>query len=595
LAGPRVEQRLAAILAADVAGYTRLMADDEAATVAALDAARAVFRREIEAEHGRVVDMAGDSVLAVFATATGAVRAACAIQQALAEVDDEAGLAEQRRMRFRIGVNLGEVMEKADGTVYGAGVNVAARLESLADPGGVLVSDKVYAEAAGRVAFGFADAGSHQVKNVPAPVQAYRVSPSQTSAAEAAGSDATAASIFTRPAVAVLPFNNMSGDPEQDYFVDGLTEDIITALAAWRSFPVIARNSTFAYKGQAPDIRKVGEELGARYILEGGVRKGGNRLRITAQLIDASNGYHIWAERFDRELADIFELQDEITRRIAATVAPEVERAEQKRLVAAEPRNLRAWDYYQRGMALLAEFTKDGNARAREMFGKAIALDPGYSLAHAGLAFTHNRDLLLQVSESRADSAARALEAALKAVELDQGDSMAHTMLAVAYTWPSQYEASVVESQRAVELNPSNALALAMLGTSLDAVGRHDEGIERLEQALQINPRDPSTHIYIATIARAHLSARRYEQAAACARKAITHRSSYPHAHYILASALAQLGRDNEARAALDTCERLQPGYVEGRLRWQPYSDAAENQHLHAGIRKVVTATDGPA
>jgi adenylate cyclase len=576
-----ITQRLAAILAADVAGYSRLMQDDERATVATLDQYRAVFRDRIEANGGRVVDMAGDSVLSVFETATGAVTAALGVQAALAQAN--APLPEGRRMRYRIGVNLGEVIEKADGTVYGDGVNIAARLESLAEPGGITISGSVHEQVESRLEIRADYLGEQQVKNIARPVPAWRV--------EAPRADGPVAgpgrAVLDRPAIAVLPFANMSGDPEQEYFADGLTEDIITALAAWRSFPVIARNSTFAYKGQAPDVRRVAEDLGARYVLEGSVRKGGNRVRITAQLIDAASGHHIWAERFDRELADIFDLQDEMTWRIASTVEPELSRAEVKRSLAKEPRHLDAWDYLQRGMSALEAFTREANERARGMFDRALAIDPAYGQAHAGIAFCHNRDLLFQFSDAREESAEGALAAARKAVELDQTDSFAHAMLAIAYMWPGRHELAIAEAEKAVELNPSNALARGVLGTALDAVGRSEDGIAEIARALQVNPQDPRNHILLNTVARAHLVAQRYEEAVNWAQKAIHQRPDYPHAQYMLASALGHLGRRDEARAALAECERQQPGFVAMRARWEPYQDPARNAHIHDGVRKA--------
>ena len=559
------------------------MALDDTATVAALNASRAIFRDHVARHDGRVVDTAGDSVLASFGSIIEAVKCALLVQDALAEVNRD--VAEDRRMRFRIGVNIGDVIEQDDGTIYGDGVNIAARLEGLAQPGGVTVSGTAYDAVHGKIDTAFSFLGEREVKNIPDPVRVYQIGNGAEDASVTDAARATVTEIFAQPAVAVLPFDNMSGDPEQEYFVDGLTEDIITALSVWRSFPVIARNSTFAYKGQSPDIRQVGEELGARYILEGGVRKSGNRLRITAQLIDATTGHHLWAERYDRQVEDIFDLQDEITHRITAIVAPEVERAEQRRSVAKEPINLAAWEYHQRGMAMLEKFTKQGDAEARDYFERAIALDPTYALAHAGLASTYNRDLMLEFSDDRADAAKQAFEAASKAVELDQTDSYAHAMLSIAHMWPDRYDAAVIEAERTVELNPSNPIALAILGTALDAVGRHDEAIARFDQAIQVNPRDPRLHIYYTTMARAHLGAKRYEEAASTARKIMSERPDFPHAHYILASALGHMGQLAEARTELETCERLQPGYVERRLQWQPYQDPEKSDHIHAGVR----------
>ena len=347
MSGTNLKQRLAAILAADVAGYSRLMSVDERATVAALDAARAVFRARIESNQGRVIDMAGDSVLAVFETATGAVSAALAIQREINPTGD--AVPEHRRMRFRIGVHLGDVIEKADGTVYGDGVNIAARLEGLAEPGGITISESVQVAVRSRIAATFEDLGVQQVKNISEPIHAYRI------ASRVATGHATpkklANAIYDKPSVAVLPFTNMGGDPEQEYFSDGLTEDIITALAAWRSFPVISRNSTFAYKGKSTDVRKVAQELGARYVLEGSVRRAGNRIRITGQLIDGNSGNHLWAERYDRDFQDLFEVQDDITTRIVAAIEPELSSAEIRQIIKRPPGSFTAWDFYVRGLA----------------------------------------------------------------------------------------------------------------------------------------------------------------------------------------------------------------------------------------------------
>jgi adenylate cyclase len=582
--GTELKQRLAAILAADVAGYSRLMAADERATVAALDSGRAVFRFQIESSQGRVIDMAGDSVLAVFETATGAVTAALAVQEELKT--RAADVPENRRMRFRIGIHLGDVIEKADGTVYGDGVNIAARLEALAEPGGITISDAVQGAVRGKVAASFVDQGEQQVKNIPYPVRAFAARTDGNAAAKpspAAGE--IDLSLPEKPSIAVLPFANMSGDPEQEYFTDGMSEDIITELSRFHSLFVIARNSTFSYKGRSVDVRTVAKELGVRYVLEGSIRRAANRIRVTAQLIDALTGNHIWAEKYDRVLEDIFELQDAITRRIVAIVAPKVEQAEQKRSAAKQATNLAAWEYYQRGMALLERYSQQGNAEARTMFERAIALNASYSLAYVGLALSHNRDLMLELSDNREESAARAFHAAKRAVELDHADSYARCVLAVAHMWPSRYEAAIEEAEHAVELNPSNAFAFAALAHALDAVGRHDDAIERFEKSIQINPRDPRMHIFLTTMARAHVGAGRYDAAAALARKTINMRTDYPASHYILASALGYLGRLDEARAELAECERLQPGYVARRARWQPYRDAAKNEHLHAGVR----------
>jgi adenylate cyclase len=378
----------------------------------------------------------------------------------------------------------------------------------------------------------------------------------------------------------------MSGDSEQEYFSDGLTEDIITALAAWRSFPVIARNSSFVYKGTTKDVRQVAHELGAQYVLEGSVRKGGNRLRITAQLIDATTGHHVWAEKFDRTLEDVFALQDEITRRIAATMVPELEKSEQKRSGAKRTIDLNAWDYHQRGMSFLRQWTKEGNANSREMFRRAIELDSIYSDAFSGLAYSHLRDILIECTDDREADLARAFEAARRAVALDDSSALAHGILGTAYIWSNRHDLALAETKRAVELNPSDAVILHALGNKLDLAGEPD-GVLRMEQAQDLNRQDPQRHMHLTFLARAYVNARQYEKAAECARKAVHWRPDYPHAHYILAIALGHLDRVAEARDALDECERLHPGFVKGRANWQPYTNREANEHMLNGLRKA--------
>ena len=359
----RVQRRLAAILAADIVGYSRMMRGDEAGTLAQLKTHRIeVFDPHIADHNGRIVKTTGDGVLVEFASAVDATECAIKIQRSLARRNED--VPEGHRIELRIGINLGDIIVDGD-DIYGDGVNVAARLEGLCDPGEVYVSAAVHDQVEGKINATLVDLGEHTVKNIDKPIGVYRVvskpSPDKSAASEVD-------KLFERPAVAVLPFENISGDPEQEYFADGLTEDIITALSLWRSFPVIARNSTFAFKGQSPDIREIGEKLGARYVIEGSVRKGGDRVRVTAQLINSQTGHHIWSEQYDRDLVDVFELQDEIARRIAGIVVPELERAETKRQADKQPVNLEAWDYCLRGRSLLAAFDPDENQRVRELF-----------------------------------------------------------------------------------------------------------------------------------------------------------------------------------------------------------------------------------
>ncbi|HET7526761.1 MAG TPA: adenylate/guanylate cyclase domain-containing protein, partial [Burkholderiaceae bacterium] len=373
-----LKQRLAAILAADVAGYSRLMAADERATVQSLDAARALFRSCIQSHQGRVIDMAGDSVLAVFETAAGAVLAALDVQQEIEAALD--GVADDRRMRFRIGVHLGDVIEKGDGTVYGDGVNIAARLEGLALPGGITVSDAVECALRNKVSARFVDQGEQSVKNIAHPVRAFRVQAVAPTAPAAAARDDPFAD---KPSIIVLPFVNMSGVPEQEYFADGLTEDILTDLSRFRELFVISRNTSFKYKGQAVDVKKVAHDLGVRYVVEGSVRKAGNRVRITVQLIDAASDRHVWAERYDRELEDIFDIQDEVTSAIVATLPGRLEADARSRAERKPPANLAAYECVLEAKVLHHRSNRAENERALGLIHRAIELDPRYAHAHA--------------------------------------------------------------------------------------------------------------------------------------------------------------------------------------------------------------------
>jgi len=577
----RLPRRLAAILYADVAGYSRLTGRDEDATHRILREYLDAFSVTVESHRGRVVHYAGDAVLARFDAVVDALSCAVSLQTELSRRNE--ALPNELRVQFRIGVNLGDVIEDR-GDIYGDGVNVAARLEGLAEPGGICISGTVHDAIGSRLALSYDFLGEREVKNIQKPVRAYRVClrPSRTD-----GPGGTRCTRRERPGIALLPLQNMSGDPAQDYFADGLTEDLITALCLWRSFPVIARNSTFAYKGRALDVRQVGSELGADYVLEGSVRRGGDRIRVTAQLIEAEHGHHVWAQRFDRRLDDVFDIQDELTQRIATTLVPELERAERKRGATKPTDNLTAWDFYLQGMGAIHEMTPEGNARARALFERAIELDPGYCQAWAGLALGYERDILLEVVEDRGPTLERAFEAARRAVALDDSSYLAHMILGTAHIWANEHDAAVAETRRAYRLNPNDAYVCLALGNKLDLAGDPGEGIPQLERALELNPQDPRVHMYMCFLARAYVNAGRYEDALTWARRATQRRSGYAQAHYMAAVALGHLGRAEEARAALDECERAQSGFLARRTSWQPYPDPAANEHIRAGLRKV--------
>ena len=581
-----LKRKLVAILAGDVVGYSRLMAANEELAIQNWTAYREFIADVVEDHRGRLFNSAGDSVVLEFSSVLDALRCAVEIQQFLREVNE--GVPEDQKMLMRFGLHLGDVVVDQE-NYLGDGVNIAARLEALAAPGGICVSDMVYGNVAASPEFAFEDLGPVELKNISRPTRAYRVllNGAAPMGERQAAVPAPAEEAGEQSAVAVLPFDNMGGDSRDDYFVDGLTEDIITALANWRSFPVIARNSTFAYKGKSPDVRSAAQDLGARYMLEGSVRKGEDRVRINVQFIDASNGHHLWAEKFDREVADIFDVQDEITHHIAATIAPQLEKAERSRIVALRPKDLTAWGYCLKGRALLELFSQEGNLRARAMFDKAIELDANYSGGWIGLAYSHHRDLWFECAPDREQAIESLLKAARRAVELDRANSDAHFILGFGLIWARQFHLAIAEGEEAVRLNPSNAIAFSQLGMAQSFAGRPAEGIANQQRSLRLNPQDPRIQFVLTMLARAHLNDRNPEEAARWAETAIHRRADYPLAHLVEASALGHLGRVDEAAAALAESERLDPGFP---LRWalRPmYKNPADDLYFLDGLRKA--------
>ena len=541
------------------------MRKDEEGTLAGLIDYRQLIDRLALAHGGRTFGAAGDSMLAEFSSPVEAVRCAINIQSEVTEINTRR--PEGSRMQLRIGVNLGDVMAEGE-NLYGDGVNVAARMESLSEPGGMCVSGSAFEQVRDRVDIAFSDMGDQEVKNIDRPVRAWQWRPQAGTTAPAQAAEP----LPDKPAIAVLPFTNMSADPEQEYFSDGLTEDIITALTHWRSFPVIARNSCFAYKNKPVDITQVARDLGAGYVLEGSVRKGGARVRITAQLVDGASGHHLWAEKYDRKLDDIFAVQDDIVQRIAALVAPELAKVALKRSTGKPPQDLDAWDLYLRGMASIHARTADANARARDMFASAIAIRPGYSDAHAGIALSYNQDLLYDIAGDRTATAARSIEAARKAVECDGSSSWAHHELSNIYQLLNRLDEALAENRIAVDLNPNNAEALHGLGNKCDLAGDPD-GIAFMEKAQKLNPEDAHSHAHPTFQARAYVNIGDHGAAVERTRLAIRRRPDYAPAYYILAIALGHLGKLDEARAALTKCDEISPGFVRSRQDWQPYAD----------------------
>ncbi len=537
---PRTQRRLAAILAADVVGYSRLMGADEAGTLSALRARwKDVLTPTVARFRGRVVKVMGDGVLVEFASAVDAVECAVAVQAALSARNQD--LPESRRIVLRIGINLGEVVVEGS-DLYGDGVNIAARLEGVAEPGGIAVSAKVMAEVQGKLGVAFADSGEMALKNIAHPLRVYRIGPAADQTAEAPASSAQA-----KPSIAVLPFTNLSGEHDQEFFSDGITEDIITELSRFRELFVIARNSSFTYKGRAVNVKQVGRELGVNYALEGSVRRAGNRVRITAQLIDCETDSHIWADRYDGDLADVFALQDEITRKIVGMLTVGLENDALERARRKPPESLIAYDHWLRGKRLLWTDGQD-NLNARRHFENAARIDPGYSRAYSGLAVTWQMEALgFWNADDWRPFYGKALEYGEKALELDDSDYQAH----IAIAWPILYRGDYARMKRhidrAIMLNPNDADTLANASYLLSMYGDGPAAVACAEAAAKLNPRYPDW--YEGFYATALYVARRFDEA-------LTVRLRQP--DYFIdstfhgAAILAQLGRFAEAREWTD-------------------------------------------
>ncbi len=476
MAEARVERRLAAILAADVAGYSRLMGVDEEGTLASLKGHRSELIDPKIAEHrGRIVKTTGDGALIEFASAVDAVRCAMEIQRVMAERN--VSIPEERRIEFRIGINVGDIIID-EGDIYGDGVNIAARVETLASPGAICISDNAYQQIKGKLAIEVSDLGEQQLKNIAQPVRVFGVHLDGTPARPALA-------LPDKPSIAVLPFNNMSDDPEQEYFADGIVEDIITALSRVKSFFVIARNSSFTYKGKTVDIKQVSRELGVRYVLEGSVRKGADRVRITAQLIDSASGSHLWAERYDRQLTDVFAIQDEITWNIVNAIQPELARAEIERAHRKPPENLGAWDLVLRARALVFKLTPEDNAKAKALLQQAIIIDPEYGAAYTMLCTCFAFEGFFGWSERPRNSFQEGERYVETAVRLDPDDAEPLQALASILMMTSRAQNAIEVARRAIELNPNSSAGYARLAGALAFAGHPEEAIVAAERALR--------------------------------------------------------------------------------------------------------------
>ncbi len=554
---PRVPRRLAAILAADVAGYTRLTGADEEGTIARLRALRSeLIDPAIEASRGRVVKRTGDGILVEFASVVEALRCALEVQRGMAARN--AALAADRRIEFRVGINLGDVVVEGD-DLLGDGVNVAARLEGISETGGICLSEDAYRQVQGKVAAEFADMGEQSLKNVARPVRVYRVAPQAAPRPQAADQNLA---LPDRPSIAVLPFQNMSGDAEQDYFCDGMVEDIITGLSRIRWLFVIARNSSFVYKGKAVDIKQVGRELGVRYVLEGSVRKAANRVRITGQLVEAATGRHLWAERYDRPLDDIFALQDEITLNVVGAIEPNLRAAEIERVRRKRPDSLDAYDLYLQALATSFSRTAQDHTKSLALLERVLALEPGYVGAHALMA-DNLRGRFLRGGGNEDDRQAALLHARAElAAGCDDANGLAMAAFVIAQLGHDAAAACEI-LERALQISPSSMVALTWSATVLVWMGRLDLAIERAERARRF---DPLVFFPNVALAEAHFLAGRYADAADAARRATDANPRFLLSFAVLAAALVRLGRIDEAKTAIERARAVDPEFRLERL-----------------------------
>ena len=562
----RVSRKLAAILSADVKGYSRLMREDEAATVATLKNYRKAMSNLIREHRGRVVDSPGDNVLAEFTSVVDAVACAVEIQKDLQARNAE--LSESRRMEYRIGINLGDVITEGR-RIYGDGINIAARIESLAKPGGVCLSGTAYDQVENKLPLAFEYLGEQSVKNIDKPIRVYRVQMERREADAAVNRELP---LPERPSIAVLPFVNMSGNPEQGYFSDGITEEIITGLSKIPRLFVTARHSSFAYKDQPVKVRQIGRELGVRYVLEGSVRRSGDRVRVTAQLIDVTTDKHVWAERYDRELKDIFEIQDEITMNIMIALQVKLTDGEQAALRAKGTSNLEAYLKFLQATEYFRESSREGNILARQKYQEAISLAPEYASAYAGLASTYLLEPWLGWAADPAKSLGLAMQYAQKCLALDESLSDAHATLGLVHLVMRQWDKAIEECELAVSLNPNAADNIGMLAMALRTVGRVEEALAMLEKAIRLNPMPPDWLLH--EFGSCYRLMGRYDEAIAALRSVLDRNPDYLNSRLNLIATYVMSGKEEAARAEASQVLRQSPDFsVERFLRDFPYKD----------------------
>jgi len=577
------QRRLAAVMSADVVGFARLIGADEVGTLDALRQHRAeLIDPNIAAHGGRIVKEMGDGLLLEFTSVVDAVRCAVAIQQAMPERNDDTPT--ERRIVFRIGINQGDVIIEGD-DIFGDGVNIAARLQETAEPGGICISARVHDDIRDRLPVSFEDAGPLVLKNIARPVHAWHWRTAagiddRTMAGSGRGST-------EKPAIAVLPFANLSSDPEQDYFAEGIAEDVITALSRFHLLLVIARNSTFSFRNSQATIRDICEALGARYVVEGSVRKAGARIRVTAQLVDGASGTHIWAERYDRDLDDVFAVQDDIANAIVAGVAPQSLQAEVSRATRLTESERSAWDLLMQARWHMGQFTRDGHERGRTLLEQALALDPGSAQAHSQLALNCLWSIPYGWARDVPEALATAARSSHAALRLDGDDAVALAVLALLQAFERRYDDALASAQKAVEANPNLALAHGLLCVVAGLVRDYDSVTANLETALRLSPRDPDRPLWYAGAGAAAYKARRYDETIRFADLAIAANPEVPTAYRQRAASLAMLGRDEDARADIARLLERQPGNTLAQVRQQLPYPTDELEHFIEGLRRA--------
>jgi adenylate cyclase len=584
MASDQVKRKLAAILAADIAGYSRLMGADETGTLARLKQ----YRRELidpknKQYHGRVVKTTGDGILIEFPSVVDAISCSIEVQQGMRERN--ADISPEKRLEFRIGINLGDVIVEGR-DLYGDGVNIAARLEGLAEPGGISISQTVLNHARGKIAFEIEDLGEQALKNIVRPVHVYRLLLNSSRGDVASRSSEPQLALPDKPSIAVLPFQNMSGDPEQEYFADGMVEEIITALSRFKWLFVIARNSSFTFKGRAVDIKEVGRRLGVRYVLEGSVRKASGKVRITGQLIDAVTGTHLWADRFERDLIDIFALQDEVTVAVVSAIQPKLLQTEIEMAARRRPENLTAYDFYLRAMQQFYLATREGVAEAIRLAHRALELDPRFGVMAALASVCHMRNVIWGYAadpQFERNEAVRLLRLALSIDDSDP-EALALSSLASAFM-VGDCESEIEMADRAVALNPNSYIAWFCRGWVYKIAGLPEEAVGSFERAIRMSPIDPLLHHSFGGIGFAFIELRRFDEAIVAGKKAQRQNPFYSQAYRCLASAFAHLGRDAEAREAAARLLEVDPTFTISA--WIARGGQTRAKLLIEGLRKA--------